>query len=745
MVNIGINNTATAVDAVYIGIENVAKRVIAAYVGIDGKAMIVAIAARLVFVTIENNFNTRHQQIMVTCDGNVYTSSFIALSGKPFTAEVIALQQFDAGTLNVTSGRIKNGLVITATAPKPHYDTYLEFEMRMEAVPITVTDEFGYSESGTLYRPTIIHPLNDLTPTFDLSALKFELTDIDSYGARGELVLPKVYASNNIPSYFAIDILIDDVSAHSVFWSSNYEDFPESYIVGIKNHSSINYTASTRVIDISSDGTLTADDWFTSMGILREGIISILQQKIDTNPYFKVGFGFYELQDGVEVDLRLNDVGLVSVTQEDKKFKANGYKAVVKKEVPFFVKTETISPFYQGLYTIIKPQESRFMVTGSYEPLVLPTNTMEFVLPVGWSSAGDVTYGQYNAQLTAIPNADGCVVARYGLNGYVFSTNLMVEHILLAKMEVMSRFNVAGATANRAIFFSTGDPRDIFILDSYTADGTNITPSNLSWCGPHYDFYAITFNNDVLRLGGYFYDCELDGSRLAAPIYKVDDDLTITHMEELHHSTYTTHSVPFANSTYLLHILENPADGNEYYIYSQNYTKTRLDCTTYWPSLYRIPWRNGCVFDCGYDSALGLPKMKFINDNLTLVDLPYAVHTSSGVNTTSDYHIETVNGTLTIADYGFAFLDLNGTRHVLTGEAVNNEMGDTVSQFQLVTGITRSYLTATPLPYMPFVSDKFRAVVQSKLTEDYHSINVLGLLNLTNITDLTNWMQTNIV
>jgi hypothetical protein len=742
MVNIGINNTATAVDAVYIGVENVAKRVIAAYVGIDGKAMVVAIAARLVFVTIENNFNTFHQQIMVTCDGNVYTSSFIALSGKPFTAEVIALQQFDAGTLNITSGRVKNGLVITATAPKPHYDTYLEFDMEMEAIPFTHVDVTGWEETGTKYRPVTIQPIVT-TPSFNVSDFIFELTDIDSYGARGSLKLPGVYTKENIPSYFAMDIVIDGVSSSTALWSTFYEDFPESYIVGVAEKSSVNYTQSTAEIDIQPNGDLTAVDWFSSMSVRRESIIALLRQKIDTNPHFRIGFGFYEMQDGVEIDLRLNDIGLVSVTQEDKKFKATGFKAVIKKEVPFFIKTETITPFYQGLYTAT-PQDSRFMVTGSYEPLVLPKDAVNFVLPVNWSTAGNITYGEHHAQLTAIPNADDCVVARYGLNGYIFSSNLMVEHILNAKMEVKSGFNVAGATVNRAIFFSTSDPMGVFILDSYTADGTNITPNQSLWCEPHYDFYAVTFNNDVLRLGGYFYDCELDGSRLAAPIYKVDDNLTITHMEELHYSTYTTHSVPFANNTYLLHILENPADGNEYYIYSQNYTKTRLDCATYWPSLYRIPWRNGCVFDCGYDSVHSLPKMKFINDNLTLADLPYATHTSSGINTTSDYHIETANGTLSIADRGFAFLDLNGTRHVLTGEYTDLEAG-IASSFPLVVDISKTQAETTPLPRTPFVPNGRHAVVQGRLSENYASEKVLVLLDLTNITDFTNWMQTNIV
>lgn len=739
MISIGLNNTATAVDAVYIGIKNVAKQVVAAYIGVDGKAMAIAIAARLAFVTIQNDFNTRHQQIMVTCDGNIYTSSFFALTGKPFTVEVVALQQMDAGTPNVASGRIKDGLTITATAPKPHYDTYLEFEMRMEAVPTTVTDNLGYSESGTLYRPTIVHPLNDLTPTFDLSALKFELTDIDSYGARGGLVLPKVYASNNIPSYFAMDILIDDVSAHSVLWSSNYEDFPESYIVGIKNYSSINYTTSTRVIDISSDGTLTADDWFSSMGILREGIISLLQQKINTNPYFKVGFGIYEIPNGVEIDLKFNDVCTTTLTQGNKKFKSNNYKAVVRNNEPFTVKTETVKPFYQGLYTTV-PNESRYFVTSSYEPLIPHNSKVDFIMPFTWYPSFLATSNQ-DPQIAVIQNKNVCIT-RHLYEGLIFSEDLELPFSINANNTLYMRhtYNAAGATENKAIFFNSGQIEKN-ILESITTDGTCTTSQPVLWCDEHSAFYAVNFDGNVLRIGGYFYDCESNGRQIGAPVYKVDDNLTISHLENLYVGSYIPddHAVVFGS--HLLRVLNTPDDGSTYTVFSTDFTATLLDCTTSWPSTYRIPWRNGCVFDCGYDAAAGVPKMKYVDANLTLMDLPHYRYIYGEQNSTSDYHIETTNGTFTITDGGFAFLDSTGVRRVLTHEI--NYYDDA---FPLVEDLTDTIVTAKPLPYSTFMQFNKYAVLRGEKNEGGQvRDDILLAFDLTYLDNLINWMQTNIV
>lgn len=741
MVSIGINNTATAVDAVYIGVENVAKRIVAAYIGIDGKAMAVAIASRLTFVTVKNDFNTRHQQIMVTCDGNVYTASFIALSGKPFTAEVIALQQFDAGTLNVTSGRIKKDLVITATEPKPHYDTYLEFEIKMEAVPVTLSNgEWDIPESGTMYRPVTVRPLNDLTPTFDVSQFKFEVTDIDSALKRGNLTLPHVYAAGSIPSYFAMDIVIDGVSSSIMHWSSFYEDFPESYIVGIKDKTTLDYTQSIAELLITDDGTLAGFDWFGSFGVHRESILTLLKQKINTDPYFKIGFGFYEMQNGVEIDLPFNDVGLISVRQEDKKFKANGYKAVVKKEVPFFVKTETIASFYQGLYTTT-PSENRYMVLNSYEPLALYDRNVDFVLPLKVIPAVSINYGSYHPQITAIPDYDSfCVIGRHGLNGVVLSENLTVTETMSSKIEVASKQNVAGTAKDKAIFFSTGQPLGN-TFESVSSDGTYIVPTHYLWQMYHYDFYAVSFNDDVLRIGGYFYG--ESGEKEAAPTYKVDTTLTITTIPELYDSAMrTTYTIPFSNDSYMLFVIADPTEGNEYYVYSTDYTAIPLSCVTYWPPLYRIPWRNGCVFDCGYDAVNSLPKMKFLDSNLTMVDLPHKRYIYGAQNSSSDYHIETSSGTLTVTDNGFVLLDSIGTRHVLS-----NDINSRHSNFPLVTNTAYSFMQAKPQAYAPLVQLNKYAVLTGTTIDGYGGINVksLGTLDLTKIDDLITWMQTNIV
>ena len=59
---------------------------------------------------------TEHQTIRVTCNGNVYTTSFTAPYFSTFTAEVQADTGWIPGTLNYSQGEIRGNMTIQATA-----------------------------------------------------------------------------------------------------------------------------------------------------------------------------------------------------------------------------------------------------------------------------------------------------------------------------------------------------------------------------------------------------------------------------------------------------------------------------------------------------------------------------------------------------------------------------------------------------------------------------------------------------